>query len=90
MKKWKYSLSSALTARKTAPILLTGSICDCLRTAKSLGFDAIEYHTRENVDFDYSEIRKTMEDTGCRISMIVTGRLYTEGGLSLTSSDAGN
>lgn len=90
MKKWKYSISAAHTASKTAPILLTGSICDCLRTAASLGFDAIEYHTRENVELDYTEIHRTMNDTGCKISMIVTGRLFTEGGISLTSSDTRN
>jgi len=87
MKKWKYGISAAPAAPKTAPILLTGDICDCLRQAADLGFDAIEYHTRETADFDYDKILATMEQTGCRISMIVTGRLFTEGGYSLTSSD---
>jgi len=90
MKAWKYGVSAAPTATKTAPILLTGSICDCLRKAATLGFDAIEYHTRENVAFDYEEILNTMEETGCRISVIVTGRLFTEGGFSLTSENPEN
>ena len=75
---------------KTAPILFTGEICDCLRRAAAAGFDAIEYHTRETAEFDYDAIRKTIEETGCRISMIVTGRLYTQGGFSLTSEDSEN
>ena len=87
MKNWKYGISAAPAAPKTAPILLTGDICDCLRQAAALGFDAIEYHTRENTAFDYEKILATMEETGCRISMIVTGRLFTEGGYSLTSPD---
>lgn len=87
MKNWKYGISAAPAAPKTAPILLTGDICDCLRQAAELGFDAIEYHTRENTAFDYEKILATMEETGCRISMIVTGRLFTEGGYSLTSPD---
>lgn len=90
MKNWKFGISAAYSAPKTAPILLTGDICDCLRKAAQLGFDAIEYHTRETAVFDYDQIRRTMEETGCRISMIVTGRLFTEGGFSLTSEDADN
>lgn len=90
MKKRKYALSAAPQAPKTAPILLTGDICECLKKAAELGYDAIEYHTRENAEFDYGLIRKTMDDCGCRISMIITGRLYTEGGFSLTSNDAEN
>ena len=90
MKNWKFGISAAFSAPKTAPILLTGDICDCLRKAAQLGYDAIEYHTRETAVFDYDEIRRTMEETGCRISMIVTGRLFTEGGFSLTSEDADN
>lgn len=90
MKNWKYAVSAAPAAPKTAPILLTGDICDCLRRAAALGFDAIEYHTRETTAFDYEKIIATMEETGCRISMIVTGRLFTEGGYSLTSEDPAN
>ena len=87
MKNWKYAVSAAPAAPKTAPILLTGDICDCLRKAAALGFDAIEYHTRETTVFDYDKVCATMAETGCRISMIVTGRLFTEGGYSLTSPD---
>lgn len=87
MKNWKYGISAAPAAPKTAPILLTGDICDCLKKAAALGFDAIEYHTRETAEFDYEKILATMEETGCRVSMIVTGRLFTEGGYSLTSPD---
>ena len=41
MGKWKYGVSAALDAPKTAPILLTGDICDCLREAAELGFNGI-------------------------------------------------
>lgn len=90
MSKWKYAVSAAPDAPKTAPILLAGDIGRCLREAAELGFDAIEYHTRENVKLDYEQIRKTMEETGCQISMIVTGRMYTQGRFSLTSEDPEN
>lgn len=87
MKKWKYALSAAPEAPDDAPILLTGDICTCLRNAASLGYDAIEYHTRETADLPYDEIIRTMQETGCRISMIVTGRIATQGGLHLVSDD---
>ena len=90
MHTWKYGISAAYSAPKTAPILLTGTICSCLREAASLGFDAIEYHMRENAAFDTKEINKVMAEANCKISMIVTGRLYTEGGFSLTSKDPDN
>lgn len=87
MKKWKYALSAAPEAPEDAPILLTGDVCSCLRNAASLGYDAIEYHTRETADLPYDEIMQTMQETGCRISMIVTGRIATQGGLHLVSDD---
>lgn len=90
MSKWKYAVSAAPDAPKTAPILLTGGIAGCLRAAAALGFDAIEYHTREDVRLDYGQIRQVMGETGCQISMIITGRMYTQGGLSLTSEDPEN
>ena len=83
MGKWKYGVSAAPDAPKTAPILLTGDICDCLRDAADLGFQAIEYHTRENAALDVAKILSAMERTGCQISMLVTGRLYTQGHYSL-------
>lgn len=89
MGKWKYGVSAAPDAPKQAPILLTGEICDCLRRAADLGFDAIEYHTRENAPLNIARIRSMMKETGCRICMLVTGRLYTQGHLSLTQSDPG-
>jgi len=90
MNAWKYAVSAAPEAPKTAPILLTGEICECLQRAAALGYDAIEYHTRENVEFDFEKILRTMDESGCRISMIVTGRLFTQGNLSLTAEDPEN
>lgn len=87
MRRWKYAVAATQEALKKAPILLHGDICECLRTAAVIGFDAIEYHARENTEFDYDTIRKTMEETGCKISMFSTGLLYSQGGFSLTNED---
>lgn len=83
MQKWKFALSSADSSPATAPILLNGSIEENLMTAASLGYDAIEVHMREDACLDYDKILRVMEETGVKISMIVTGRLNTEGKCNL-------
>lgn len=83
MKEWKFGVSSTDEAPESAPLLLKGSIVDNLRTAAELGYQAIEVHTREDVELDYDGILACMEETGVRIAQIVTGRLNTEGMCSL-------
>lgn len=79
MKKRLYACSSADTAPKTAPILLTGDVCDNLRKAAAMGYDCIEVHTRETVEWDYDAINACAAECGCKVGMIITGRLNTEG-----------
>lgn len=83
MNCFKYALSAAAYAPDSAPILLRGSVCDNLKRAGEFGYDAIEIHMRETDFIDIPAVLKTMEETKVRISMLVTGRLYTEGGCSL-------
>lgn len=83
MKNWKFACSSAPEAPTTAPILLTGDICDNLQKAAKLGYQAIEVHTRETAELDYAKIRATAAACGTKVGMIVTGRLFTEGKVSL-------
>ncbi len=78
-KDWRYACSSADAAPATAPILLTGDICDNLRKAAALGYDSIEVHTRETVELDYEAIRACARECGCKVGMVITGRLNTEG-----------
>lgn len=87
MNKWKYAVSSADEAPPTAPILLQGSIVENLTTAGKLGYDAIEVHTREDVQLDYDVIQNAMERTGVKVSMVITGRLNTEGHCSLVADE---
>lgn len=83
MGNWTLSLSTAKEAPMTAPILLRGEECDNLKKAAAMGYDAIEIHTRETADLDFDAIRRTVAQCGTRVGMIVTGRLFTEGKLSL-------
>jgi len=87
MKDWKFAVSSAPNAPDTAPILLKGEVCDNLERAASMGYSAIEVHTRENAALDYAKIRATASACGCRVAVIVTGRLCTEAGHSLLDLD---
>ena len=83
MMSWKYALSTADEAPKTAPILLTGSLTDNLIKAINLGYNAIEVHTRPEEQFDYSSIQAQMAESNVKISAIITGRLNTEDQCSL-------
>ena len=44
-----------------------------------------EVHTREDVPLDYEEIARAASESGCRVGMVVTGRLNTEGKCDLMS-----
>jgi sugar phosphate isomerase/epimerase len=83
LKQWKLAVSSADEAPNTAPILLQGDICNNLREAARLGYDAIEVHTRETADLNYSAIAQTVKECGTKICMVITGRLNTEGRCNL-------
>ena len=87
MKNWKYAVSSADAAPVTAPILLQGSVVENLEKAAKLGYDAIEVHTREDVELDYDAIRDAYARTGARVAMVITGRLNTEGMCSLVADE---
>ncbi len=84
MKKWRLSLSSAPTVTEAQPLLLKGSVTDNMRTAAQLGYQAIEVHQRENIDWGCDAILQCEEETGVSISAVVSGRLNTEGLCSLS------
>lgn len=87
MKKWKFAVSSADEAPPTAPILLHGTVEENLQKAADMGYNAIEVHTRENAEFDYDAVRAAYQRTGARVSMVITGRLNTEGMCSLVADE---
>lgn len=83
MKNWKLALSTADISPASAPILLNGTIPENLQTAAALGYDAIEVHTREDAPLDIPAILATYRRCPTRVAMVVTGRLNTEGRVSL-------
>lgn len=83
MAKWKYGISFAEKSPMTAPLPLAGDLYENMRMAAALGYDAVEMHTREIAEFDLARIREMSARGEGHICMLVTGRLYTEGKLSL-------
>jgi sugar phosphate isomerase/epimerase len=81
--KWLYALSTAVSAPDTAPILLRGDICKNLQTAADLGFNGIEIHIREDEALDYEKIADYSVKCGVRVAAVITGRLNTQGQVSL-------
>jgi sugar phosphate isomerase/epimerase len=83
MGKWRYALSSAEAAPDTAPILLRGDVHDNIRAAAALGYQGLEVHTREDAPLEYEKISETAAEQGIQIAAVVTGRLNTQGMVSL-------
>ncbi len=83
MRDWRFAVSSADEAEATAPILLKGAFEDNLIQAARLGYQAVEVHTREDVCWDLPALRDQLQEHRMSISAIVTGRLNTEGKVSL-------
>ena len=82
--KRKYALSSADLAPESAPILLKGDIVNNIKKASALGYQGLEVHTREIARFDCNEIKKVCAGYGVAIAAVATGRLNTQGKVSLT------
>lgn len=83
MRNWKYGVSFAEHSPMTAPLPLAGDLFENMDTALKLGYDGIEFHTRENAPLDLDR----MQAHPCRTAMLVTGRVFTQGGLSLLDED---
>ena len=83
MAKWKYAVSYAQTAPLTAPLPLSGDLYESIRKAAKHGYAGLEIHGRETVEYNYGEIEKVSKECGAGITTIVTGRLCTEGKVTL-------
>ncbi|MBK5262302.1 MAG: sugar phosphate isomerase/epimerase [Peptostreptococcaceae bacterium] len=85
MSQWKYSVACSDCIKEGQPLLIEGSLEEVLVKAAKLGYDAIEYHTCEDANFDIDRINKIKTENKIEISAIVTGRLATMGKSTLLS-----
>ena len=88
--KYKIYISSAPYSKPSDPVLINGTIEECLIKAHKYGADGIDYHIRESASPDYDNILRIMEEYGVGISSIITGRLCTESGYTLLNPDVRN
>jgi len=88
MNEWRFAISSADDAPVNAPILLKGHVYDNLEMAAALGYDAIEVHMRETELIDYARVTRISKNLGIKVAMLITGRLNTQGHVSLLDDDA--
>lgn len=79
----RFAISSAWSAPSTAPIVLTGGITDNMIRAAMMGYQGLEIHMRETTVLDYEKIAQVSQEYNIGVSAVVTGRLNTEGKVSL-------
>ena len=80
---FQYAVSFAADVPAGAPLPLRGDICNSLREASALGYAGLEFHTRENALLDIAGIKETSARCGARITGLASGRLFTQGKVSL-------
>lgn len=84
------AITAIVHAAPEAPLVLRGELPQCILQAKELGYDAVEIHVIEAPTFPMGEVKAALRETGLHISAIVTGRIFTERGLCITSPDPQN
>lgn len=72
----------------TAPLPLAGDLFENMEKARAFGYDAIEFHTREFYEFDMERIAEMRREDKGDICALVTGRLFTQGGMCLMDENA--
>ena len=85
---FRYGISAALEELpETQPVTLRGPIEELCKTAKGIGYDALELHIREPKRYNAKKIRSVTEQYGLSICATANGMEYTVGGLSLIDDD---
>ena len=70
-----------------APYMAQGGFADCIRYAKSLGYDGVEVNISDPDRLDLPTIRQALAETGMKITAFGTGRVYVNEHISLTDKD---
>jgi sugar phosphate isomerase/epimerase len=83
----KFSVTAALEASETAPILFRGNIFESIKAAQTIGYDSMEIHLRYASDIDDVRMKEYCLEKQFGISTIGTGMAYVIDKLSLTDSD---
>ena len=84
------AITAITQAGPKAPLVLRGDLAECITQAKDMGYDAVEIHVIEAPTFPLQAVLDALERTGMRVCAVVTGRIFTERGLCMTSADPAN
>ncbi|MHB1314096.1 MAG: TIM barrel protein [Christensenellales bacterium] len=87
-KQIRIAVASSAAAPATAPIPLVGDLFNNLERAYKLGYQGLEFHTRENADIDWIQFHKHCLSLGMSMASIVSGKLCNELKVSLIDDDA--
>lgn len=82
-----YSIACGVEPNPKAPLPFAGDFCDCIRKAKSYGYDAIEIHTPDIDKLDVDSILRCSKENNVFISTLGTGSIYGKYGLSLMDQE---
>ena len=86
----KYCMAIGAVTSPTTPLLLGGDFTENMKTAQSLGFDAVEIHTPEPGALDIPAICKACRSLNISIATIGTGQIYGKYGLHLMDTCESN
>jgi 5-keto-L-gluconate epimerase len=81
------SITAALEAGKTAPVLLRGPFESSFRFACRRGFDGVELHVRNPMEIDWQKVRGLCKECRLRVPTIGTGTAASIEGMTFTSPD---
>lgn len=84
------AITAITSAAPDAPLVLRGDLPRCIRQARETGYREVELHVVDAASFPTKQVLAECEKQGCRVSAVVTGRIYTERGLCITSPDPAN
>lgn len=85
----KISLTISVPGSKTAPIIFQGDYSEEIVRAARIGYKAVELHIRDPKAIDQKAIRRSLEETGIRVSTIGTGLAFGQDRIFLASPDEG-
>lgn len=85
---FKYGIVCALEPLSDSkPVILRGSIETMAETARTIGYDAIELHIRDPLQYDGHALKSAAENQGLGYCGISTGLEFLGNGLSMISDD---
>ena len=85
----KFCVAIGKVTSPATPLLLAGDFVESMRTAKEMGYDAVEIHTPDPAELDVEGILDACRELDMFVATLGTGMIYGKYGLYLMDSDPG-